>query len=168
MAKFLLAIFAGFIVIFVAASILMSKPRQKALRIPTGASDYQPTEVPTTVIEPTYPVEITAASVVEATLQAFTNPNGEVFQEVIVTWKNTGTTTIRVVDANIISKDSSGGVLNEFNYTIYADFDSDVGLRPEDTYTTKPGKGFKLPRSSGRTAASVVVQIEKVSQKSGL
>ncbi len=160
--RFLIAIFVGFIGIYGLASILTSKPKPKSPRMSVIQSEDQSAEVPIAVDEPVSPVGITSATVIYAHLQ---DVDGEVFREVVVAWKNTGTTTIRAVDAKIVCFDR-GLAIEKNSYTIYACFDSDPGIRPGETKVTKAGEGFRLRAYS--PADSVDVQITKVLEKSGM
>lgn len=102
----------------------------------------------------------------------FVSPtNGQKFQMLMVTLKNTGSTHVRVVDADITWRDSSGNVLGSHNYTIFAEFDSSPGIAPGGTWTTRKGEGFLIPGygvGDGARAKSVKVEITKVLEHSGI
>lgn len=93
-------------------------------------------------------------------------------QEVLTTWKNTGDTPIRMVAAEIKPVNADGSPRQSFHYTLYAEFDDSPGVAPGETYTTKPGHGFKLPGFEGMVgylpASSVDVRVTRVSEHSGL
>ncbi len=113
----------------------------------------------------------TKAIVGSSKLVDFVSPaNGKKMLMMIVTLKNTGSTPIRVVDADITWRDSSGNVLGTHNYTIFAEFDSAPGIAPGSSWTTRKGEGFTIPYGPGigEKAKSVKVQITKVLEHSGL
>ena len=115
----------------------------------------------------------TNAKVLTAELAPFQNPtNGKVFQEVIVTWINTGEEPIRVVDAHITALSNSGSRILDITYTIYAESDSKPGVMPGEAYTDKKGEGFKLPGFAGlpgyEPASSVSVEIVSTATQSGM
>lgn len=108
------------------------------------------------------------ATVQNAKLVDFVSPaNGRTMQMVIVTLKNTGSTPIRVVDAEITSRDSSGKVVETHNYTIFAKSDSSPGIAPGSTWTTRKGEGFILPGNGVEKSKSVKVKITTVMEHSG-
>jgi hypothetical protein len=82
---------------------------------------------------------------------------------VLVDWRNTGTTTIRAVDADITSYDARGNKLDSGarDYAIYAVSDSSRGIAPGKRYTEPDGKGFILAPGVGK-AARVDVKITEV------
>ncbi len=122
------------------------------------------------------PNEATAnssAELLESRLVLFRNAaNGKMGQEVLATWKNNGTTPVRVVDAQITSINDDGTTRDTFNFTLYAEFDNRPGVAPGATYTTEPGRGFKLPGFDGLAGyspvASIRVRITKVAIHSGM
>lgn len=94
--------------------------------------------------------------VVSNKLVDFVSPtNGQKLQMLMVTLKNTGSTPIRVVDADITARDSSGKIVCTTNYTIFAEFDSSSGLAPGRTWTTRKGEGFILQWGAKATKADV-------------
>ncbi len=118
-------------------------------------------------------IKTTRARVLSSEPVSFISPgNGKRMQQVHVTWENTGTTPIRVVDADIISRDSVGNILERHNYTIYAEFDHSPGVRPGEIYTTPAGEGFILSGYRGlpgyTEAQTVDVRITNVLEKSGM
>lgn len=114
----------------------------------------------------------TEVELLDVKLEPFKSPSGETFQEVLTAWKNTGNTTVRVVDARIKPLAVGGLVRDTFHYTLYADFDDYPGVAPGTTYVTPPGRGFKLPGFEGMPgyvpASSVEIIITKVAEKSGM
>ena len=86
----------------------------------------------------------------------------------IVTLKNNGTTPVRVVDADITWSDSAGNVIDTRNYTICAEFDSQSGIAPGGTWTTRKGEGFIIAYGPGigEKAKTVKVKITKVREHS--
>ncbi len=113
------------------------------------------------------------AELIDARLAPFKNAaNGKMGQEVLTTWKNTGNSSVRVVDAEIKSLNGDGSTRDTFNYTLYAEFDDSSGVLPGETHVTEPGGGFKLPGFEGfpgySPAASGKVRITKVAEKSGM
>lgn len=107
-------------------------------------------------------------TVISSKLVDFVSPsNGEKMQMVIVTLKNTDSSPIRVVDAEITSYDSSGAIVGTNNYTIFAESDSSPGIAPGRTWTTRKGEGFILP-GVGRRSKTVKVNITDVQENSGI
>jgi len=104
------------------------------------------------------------ATVLSSKLVDFVSPaNGKKMQMVIVSLKNTGSTPIRTVVADITPRDSSGKVMNTTTYTVFAEFDSSPGIAPGRTWTTPKGEGFILPGYGiGTRAKSVEVRITEV------
>ena len=84
---------------------------------------------------------------------------------VLVDWKNTGTTTIRAVDADIIPYDVRGNKLELSGATdkpIYAVDDSSPGIAPGEKYTEPMGQGYILGWVGVAEAARVEVRITEV------
>jgi len=104
-----------------------------------------------------------AAVVVRARLVPFSRAQSVGTQMVLVDWRNTGTTTIRAVDADIITFDARGRRLESGakNKPIYAVSDSSPGIAPGETYTEPNGEGFILAPDFTR-AARVRVKITEV------
>ena len=115
----------------------------------------------------------TTATVQNSRLTSFVSPaNGKKMQMVMVTWKNTGSTPIRVVDAEIVHRDSSNAVLGTHNYTIFSASDTSPGVAPGETYSTPAGEGFLLPGFRGlpnyKESKTVRVRITAVLEHSGI
>lgn len=108
-------------------------------------------------------------AVISSKLVNFVSPaNGKKMQMVIVTLKNTDSSPIRVVDADITSYDSSGAIVGTNNYTIFAESDSSPGIAPGETWTTRKGEGFILPGFGvGTKSKTVKVEITDVQENSG-
>lgn len=104
-----------------------------------------------------------SAKVVRVRLVPFTTAQGGRAQMVLVNWTNTGTTTIRAVDADIIPYDALGNKLasGASDYAIYAVSDSSPGISPGETYIEPDGKGFTLVPGFAN-AARVEVNITEV------
>lgn len=99
----------------------------------------------------------------------FVSPaTGQKMLMLIVTLKNNGTTPVRVVDADITWSDSAGNVIDTRNYTICAEFDSQPGIAPGGTWTTRKGEGFIIAYGPGigEKAKTVKVKITKVREHS--
>ena len=115
--------------------------------------------------------KITTAEVVESRLIPFVTANGAQAQMVLINWKNTGTTPIRVVHANIIAYDSNGVTLSSSanDYTIYAVSDERPGISSNRTYIEPDGEGFVLLPLDGSSsnASRVEAQITRVVETSG-
>lgn len=105
-----------------------------------------------------------SAVVVNSRLVPFTTAQGQQAQMVLVDWRNTGSTPIRVVHADIVPYDSSGNKLDSGapDYTIYAVSSSSSGIAPGSTYSEPDGEGFVVVSSS--PAARVEVQITRVAE----
>ena len=92
-------------------------------------------------------------------------------QKVLVSWKNIGSTEIRVVDASITHSDSFDNLLGTHDYTIFARSDSMPGVAPGETYTTPESDGFVLPGFRGlpgyEESKNVDVSITEVRKHSG-
>jgi hypothetical protein len=102
----------------------------------------------------------TTAEVVKVRVVPFTTAQGVRTQMVLVDWRNTGTTTIRAIDADIIVYDDRGNVLDSGakDYTIYAVSDDSPGIVPGEIYTEPKGKGFTLmPGSTKARRAQVTI-----------
>jgi hypothetical protein len=87
-----------------------------------------------------------SVKVVKARVVPYLAPDGRRTQMVLVDWRNTGTTTVRAVDADIIPYDANGNRLGSgaTDYAIYAESDSSPGIAPGKRYTEPMGKGFIL------------------------
>lgn len=87
-----------------------------------------------------------SAKVVRARVIPYITPNGTRTQMVLVDWRNTGTTTVRAIDADIVPYDASGNRLGSgaSDYAIYAESDSSPGIVPGKKYTEPMGNGFIL------------------------
>ena len=107
----------------------------------------------------------TSVDVVRVRLVPFKTPNGARTQKVLVDWKNTGTTTIRAVDADIVPYDKKGNRLESgtSDYTIYAVSDSSPGVAPGDIYKQTKDEGFVLipgPAMAARVEIKVTEAVE--------
>ena len=73
---------------------------------------------------------------------------------VLVDWKNTGSTPIRVVKADIVAYDASGAELasGTKDYTIYAASNSQSGIVAGETYAEPSGEGFVLVSTPAQVA----------------
>jgi len=82
---------------------------------------------------------------------------------VLVDWRNTGTTRIRAVDADITPYAADGNKLKSgaSDYAIYAVSDSSLGIAPGERYTEPNGKGFILAPGFA-DAARVEVRITEI------
>lgn len=87
-----------------------------------------------------------SVEIVNVRLVPFRTPNGERTQKVLIDFKNTGTTTVRAVDADIIPFGPKGNRLGNavHDYCIYAVLDSKPGIAPRDTYRTPESEGHVL------------------------
>jgi carboxymethylenebutenolidase len=105
----------------------------------------------------------TSAEVIRARVVPFSRANSVGTQMVLVDWRNTGTTTIRAVDADIIPFDARGRRLESgaMNKPIYAVSDSSPGIAPGETYVEPNGDGFILAPGFPK-AARVKVTITEV------
>jgi len=112
----------------------------------------------------------TSAVVLEARVVPFQSPTPNVgrIQEVITTWKNTGTTPIRAIEAKFTFRNAAQQIIGTNDYTLYAEFDSAPGVLPGATYTTPAGQGFKFSPKLRGEAASVDVTIKSVKEHSGI
>jgi hypothetical protein len=82
----------------------------------------------------------------------------DVQYELIATWKNTGTTNIHAVKADINLLGSQGEVIDQITYTIYVadgwefgrptEPGASSGIPPGFTYTDPPGDGYFLTHVS--------------------
>lgn len=106
-----------------------------------------------------------AAKIVRVRLVPYTTPDGNRRQMVLVDWRNTGTTRIRAVDADITPYDANGNVLQFSARTdkpIYAVDDSDPGIAPGRTYVEPLGRGYIIGSSAEPEAVRVEVKITEV------
>jgi hypothetical protein len=104
-----------------------------------------------------------SAKVIKARLVPFINPDGERYTMVMVDWKNTGTTRIRAVDANIFAYAADGTISewSRYDHPIYAVSDTDPGIAPGKTYKEPTGRGYILAPGFG-AAARVEATITEV------
>lgn len=91
------------------------------------------------------------------------NANGKSIRVIKITWKNTGSKTIRALDGNFFIADNTGTLDPKFEYTIFACSNLEDGVKPGDTFVLTEG-GFVLPQ--GCTATEAKVEITKVLEKS--
>jgi hypothetical protein len=105
-----------------------------------------------------------SAEVLRARVVPFTTAEGTQAEMVLVDWKNTGTTTIRAVDADIIPYDAHGNKLESGanNYTIFAVSDSSPGVASGEKYTEPNGEGFTLAPGFGKANRVEVIITEVV------
>ena len=106
-----------------------------------------------------------AAKVVRVRLVPYTTPDGHRTQMLLVDWRNTGTTTIRAVDADITPYDANGNVLEFSARTdkpIYAVSDSDPGIAPGRLYVEPVGRGYIVGSAYEPEAVRVEVKITEV------
>lgn len=91
------------------------------------------------------PVKKTSAEVISVEVVPFVNPAGKRLQSIQTTWKNTGETTIRVVNADIELIGDDGSILDTINYTIHAEFNDSSGVKPGEIFTPSSDQGFLAP-----------------------
>jgi hypothetical protein len=106
-----------------------------------------------------------AAKVARVRVVPFTTVSGVHTQMVLIDWRNTGRTTIRAVDADIIPYDAQGNRLELSGATdkpIYAVDDSSPGIAPGEKYTEPMGQGYILGWVGVAEAARVEVRITEV------
>ncbi len=53
----------------------------------------------------------------------------------LTSWKNTGETAVRVVEAEIQTFNADGSVRDTINYSLYADFNENPGVAPGQIYS---------------------------------
>jgi hypothetical protein len=82
---------------------------------------------------------------------------------VMVDWRNTGTTRIRAVDANIFAYAADGTISewSRYDHPIYAVSDTEPGIGPGKTYKEPTGRGYILAPGFD-AAARVEVTIMEV------
>jgi hypothetical protein len=104
-----------------------------------------------------------SAKVIRARLVPFINPDGERYTMVMVDWRNTGTTRIRAVDANIFAYAADGTISewSRYDHPIYAVSDTEPGIGPGKTYKEPTGRGYILAPGFD-AAARVEVTITEV------
>jgi hypothetical protein len=109
-----------------------------------------------------------SAEIVKVRIVPFTTAQGRKAQKVVPTWKNTGTKTIRFVDADITTYDSNGMELQSGakNYTIYATSDSKAGVAPGKTHVTLKDAGFVLLPGTPK-ATKAEIRIIRVGENAG-
>lgn len=143
------------ITLAVIASLMLLGAIQESLEPGTSESD-SPPDAP--------PAPVTSAKIINARLVPPRSPaTGRLMQRVVTTWKNTGTTPVRVIEARFIFRDAAGRVLDTHDYTLYASFGDSVP--PGATYTTPAGDGFLYPGL--KRAAGVEITIRSVKLSAG-
>lgn len=85
-------------------------------------------------------------------------------QKAMVTWKNTGNTPVRGIEAVVTFRDKDGRVIEETDHFIFAVNDSDPGVAPGKTHKSTKDQGI-LFVDPFKTAASVDVSITKVYER---
>lgn len=91
-------------------------------------------------------------------LEPWTNPDGKQLKMVYFDWKNTGTTPIRALHANMTFYDAQGAVVDKVkNYTIYVAPGNDKGIAPGESYFEPKGEGFAAVDLPGN---SPIVRVE--------
>jgi hypothetical protein len=74
--------------------------------------------------------------------------NGKNAQQIVVTWKNTGSVPIRIVKANMAACGKGNALLFEVkDYTVFATFQDRPGIAPGEVCSVEPG--FILPGYEG-------------------
>jgi hypothetical protein len=113
---------------------------------------------------PTTATKALAVKVVNARLVPFTMPDGTPTKAVVVEWRNTGSLSVRAVDADIVVLERRGRALEggATDYTIYAVSDSSTGIEPGANYTQTADKGFILDAETAKLARRVRVKITEV------
>jgi len=97
--------------------------------------------------------------------------NGRDMQMVLISWRNTGSTPIAVVEAQITAYDAQGQVLESSvpEYTIFASESMSRRIQPGMSYIEPEGEGFVLiPGVDGVLASRVEVRITKCSDTNKL
>lgn len=112
---------------------------------------------------------VPAASILDAQLIPFRSPSAsQDLQRVIAKWKNIGDTPIRAIEATFTFRDDDKSVLSIIDYTLYAEFNNEAGVLPGETYTTSRGEGLIFFPEPNKQAASVDIQIVRVSERSSI
>lgn len=133
-------IVAGVVVLAIIGNLLPDEP------LPQPSNDSPPQQ----------PAPVTSAKILRAKLVPFRSPTtGRTIQRVVTTWKNTGTTPVRVIEARFIFYDAAGRVLESHDYTLYASFGA--GVPPGATYATPAGEGFIYPGLERAARVEVVI-----------
>jgi len=118
------------------------------------------------------PKSLGSVEIAAVRLEEWTNPEGRKFQMVLVDWKNTGDTPVRVVKADITPHYRRGEVVVDTgasDYVIYAVPDSQPGILPGETYREALDDGFLLVVAPGhRPPAKVEVRVTEVREDSAL
>lgn len=113
-----------------------------------------------------------SAEILRVRLIPWTNPDGRALQMVLVDWKNTGSTPIRIVKADITPYDASGTPIGNgaAGYPIFAAPDATPGIAPGAPYEEADDDGFVLVNAPGLwpRASTVDVRITEVREESGM
>jgi hypothetical protein len=89
-------------------------------------------------------------SLLNAELTTITNDNGT-FSVIRTTWKNTGATPVKTINARVQAWNQQGSLVIDVDYTLFAVFDNQRGILPGQTYTTPADQSFRLPSNDGET-----------------
>lgn len=98
-------------------------------------------------------------------VEAWTNPQGQRQQMVYVDWKNTGTTPIRFVVADLSFYNASGSMMGGFGKcVVYTAPAGDAGIAAGATYVEPQGEGYAIELPSGGPVASAQAEIKTVQE----
>ena len=109
-----------------------------------------------------------SVEIVKVRVEPFRTANGIDTVMVCVDWKNTGTRTVRAVDAKLIGydiQDKEVEILSLPDYTIYAVFSDSNGIAPGETYTVPKGRGFIVLENRERKPIRATATITKVDEQ---
>lgn len=111
---------------------------------------------------PITPQQQGSVEIVRVRAVPYVTAQGAQAQMVLVDWKNTGSTTIREVFADITAYDAGGNKLDSGaqDYCIYAVFSSDPGISPGETYTEPEDEGYVLVNAPDITGFSAAAKVE--------
>jgi hypothetical protein len=120
----------------------------------------------TAFIEPTnaMPKDQLSAEIVGVKIVFEPNVDGKMTRVVKISWKNTGSKTIRSIDGNFYIADNTGVLPGKFNHPIFACSNLDDGVKP-GAFVREEGV-FVLP--VGCTATEAKVEITEVLEHSNL
>lgn len=106
-----------------------------------------------------------AAQKTNARVEAWTNPQGQRQQMVYVDWKNTGSTPIRFVVADLSFYNASGSIVGGFGKcVVYSVTTSEAGIAAGTTYVEPQGQGYAIELPSGAPVASAQADIKTVQE----
>ena len=140
-----------------------SPAKESPISTPTNEKKNMTSTIPTVQ----KPEDRLSVEIVKVRVVPFRTANGIDTVMVCVDWKNTGTRTVRAVDAKLTgydNKDKEVEILSLPDYTIYAVFSDSKGVAPGETYTVPEGRGFIVLENREKKPIRATATITKVDE----